>query len=181
MVTSIHRFEMRENLSTPSKGICYAQHFVDKVNDSNCMVQRQSPILPNLAETLDPSRKIMHATTVTTKAHNKTFRFQNICIAIESNTSSMHQLPDSKIQDFDEFLLPDLNELQGTLSTSRAGHEEIHSLCTKESSIDFSEIPEFPPKSTVDQLRLGWHSELTLAFDTLSAFEIVDHGRIRDD
>ncbi len=94
---------------------------------------------------------------------------------IDHNFSPL-QYSDSESHNVDEFLLPDLNDLQGALSTSRSGLKKI--------SIPSNEII-FSDKSfglhPQNQTRFAWQAELTRAFETLSAFEIVDHGLINDE
>jgi hypothetical protein len=78
-----------------------------------------------------------------------------------------------------EFLLPDLHDLLG--SPSGIVYEQVPKPSNEKLLIAALGIVGTQAKSAENQSQNGWHSELTQALKTLSAFEIVDHGSIDEE
>jgi hypothetical protein len=86
-----------------------------------------------------------------------------------------------KCQNIDEFLLPNLNELQGARPSSIACQQQFSSFYKEQAFMAARGIIGVQPKSSENQAQQAWYAELNRAFDTLSAFEIVDHGLIEEE
>jgi hypothetical protein len=159
-----------------------AHHITEFKSTNSSIMNILLPMLPDLGDLKCRSSKMLNMHDLQGKAdpvnvyccHSNGNRIPSF-----DQDSNSRQHLDFEYQDVDEFLLPDLNNLQ----SMHSGHEDISSPSNEQVLSAAHGIVNvgLQTKTAEGQPLHGWQAELNRAFETLSAFEIVDHGLIDEE